>query len=154
GDCDPSNFTVAPQRWADTPEDQQCLQGATCGNHAPTFWSQLRIDSITTQYYNGSGYTKVDTYTLGQSFPLSGDPELELDSITRNGFSSSGAELDLPPVNLGYQLMNNRVPGYNGQSQMAHWRLHEIQTETGEVITVAYNSECTAANIPSDPSAN
>jgi RHS repeat-associated protein len=154
GDCDASNFTVAPQRWLDTPEDQQCLQGATCDNHAPTFWSQLRIDAITTRYWNGSSYTPVDTYAFQQSFPASGDPELELDSITRKGFSASGTELDLPPVNLGYQLMNNRIPGYNGQSQMAHWRLHEIQTETGEVITVTYNSECTAANIPADPSTN
>ena len=90
GDCDPSNFTVAPQNWKDTPEDQQCLQGATCDNPAPTFWSQLRVDSIATQYYNGSGYTPVDTYTLGQSFPVSADTELELDSITRKGFSATG----------------------------------------------------------------
>src|SRR5260370_41956984 len=107
--------------------------------------------SITTHYYNGTGYTKVDSFAFGQGFPTSGDPELELDSITRKGFSASGTELDLPPVNLGYQLMNNRVPGYNGQSQMAHWRLHEIQAETGEGITGAYNSQCTAANIPPDP---
>ena len=155
GDCDSSDFTAFPQRWEDTPEDQQCLQGASCDNHAPTFWSQMRIDSITTQYWNGSGYRPVDTYAFHQSFgDGSGDTELELDSITRKGFSATGTELDLPPVNLRYLLMDNRVPGYNGQSQMAHWRLHEIQTETGELITVAYSSECTAANIPADPSAN
>ena len=57
-------------------------------------------------------------------------------------------------MNLSYLSMDNRVPGFNGQSQMAHWRLHSIATETGERITVAYSSECTAANIPADPSAN
>jgi hypothetical protein len=29
-----------------------CLSGATCNNHSPTFWSQLLIDKITTQYWN------------------------------------------------------------------------------------------------------
>jgi RHS repeat-associated protein len=153
--CSASDFTSAnAQYWPDTPQDQQCLANATCNNHAPTFWSQMRIDSVTTQYYNGSGYTKVDTYALGQSFPAAGDPELELDTITRTGYSASGSSITLPQVKLTYQLMNNRVPGYNSEPDMAHWRLTNIETETGEVISVTYSSTCAASDIPSDPSAN
>jgi RHS repeat-associated protein len=153
--CDASEFTSAnASYWPDTPQNEQCLSGVTCNNHAPTFWSQMRIDSITTRYYNGSGYTKVDYYALGQSFPTAGDTSLQLDTITRTGYSSSGSSIALPPVDLTYQLMNNRVPGYNNQPSMAAWRLTTIETETGEVISVTYSSTCTAADIPSSPSAN
>jgi RHS repeat-associated protein len=153
--CDASDFTSAnASNWPDTPQDQQCLSGATCNNHSPTFWSQMRIDSITTRYYNGSGYTEVDKYALGQSFPTAGDDELQLDTITQTGYSSSGSTIALPPVDLTYQLMNNRVPGYNGEPSMAMWRLTNIETDTGEVISVTYSSTCTASDIPSSPSSN
>jgi RHS repeat-associated protein len=153
--CSASEFTSAnASDWPDTPQDQQCLSGATCNNHAPTFWSQMRIDSITTQYYNGSGYTEVDNYALGQSFPTAGDTSLQLDTITRTGYTASGSSIELPPVDLSYQLMNNRIPGYNSEPSMAMWRLTGIETETGEVISVTYSSTCTASEIPSSPSTN
>ena len=108
--CEASEFTSAnAANWPDTPQDQQCLSGSTCDNHAPTFWSQMRIDWITTQYYNGSGYTEVDKYTLGQSFPTAGDTELQLDTITREGYSSSGATKTLPAG--GSQLPAHEQPG-------------------------------------------
>jgi RHS repeat-associated protein len=153
--CAASDFTAAnASYWPDTPQDQQCLAGATCNNHAPTFWSQMRIDSITTQYYNGSGYTEVDSYALGQSFPTAGDTSLQLDTITRTGYTASGSSITLPPVDLSYQLMDNRVPGYNSEPSMAAWRLTNLETETGEVIDVTYSSTCTTADIPSSPSSN
>jgi RHS repeat-associated protein len=153
--CAAADFTSAnASDWPDTPQDQQCLAGATCNNHAPTFWSQMRIDSITTQYYNGSGYTKVDNYALGQSFPTAGDDELQLDTITRTGYTASGSSIMLPSVDLSYQLMDNRVPGYNDEPSMAAWRLTNIETETGEVIDVTYSSTCTTADIPASPSSN
>ncbi|HEY3902381.1 MAG TPA: RHS repeat-associated core domain-containing protein [Streptosporangiaceae bacterium] len=153
--CGSAQFNAAnAASWPDTPQDQQCLSGATCNNHAPSFWTQMRIDSITTQYYNGSGYAKVSSYAFGQSFPTAGDDELQLDTITRTGYAASGASLAVPPVELSYQLMNNRVPGYNGQPSMAAWRLTNIETETGEVISVQYSSTCTAADVPASPSSN
>lgn len=153
--CDASDFTAAnAPDWPDTPQDQQCLAGASCDNHAPSFWSQMRIDSITTQYWNGSSYVPVDVYALGQGFPTSGDPELMLNSVARTGYSASGASLPLPPVLLSYQMMDNRIPGYNGEPAMSRWRLTSIESETGEVIGVTYSSSCTVSQIPSDPSAN
>ena len=53
-----------------------------------------------------------------------------------------------------YQLMDNRVPGVNNQPGMAHWRLTQIETETGELISATYSTGCTAAQIPADPSTN
>ncbi|HVB43338.1 MAG TPA: hypothetical protein VNF47_11625 [Streptosporangiaceae bacterium] len=154
-DCSASEFTSANAAdWPDVPFDQQCLAGVSCSNHAPTFWSQMRIDSITTQYWNGTTYVPVDSYALGQGFPTSGDPELILNSITHTGHSASGATLALPAVQLSYQLMDNRIPGYNDLPGMAHWRLIQIETETGELISATYSTGCAATDIPSDPSVN
>ncbi len=153
--CDASQFTSAnAANWPDTPFDQKCDSAASCANHAPTFWSQLRIDSITTQYYNGTTYVPVDSYALGQGFSAQGDPELILNSITRTGNSASGSTLTLPSVELSYQLMDNRVPGYNSLPGMAHWRLTQIETETGAIVSVTYSTGCAASAIPSDPSTN
>jgi hypothetical protein len=156
-DCSASNFTSAnASNWPDVPFDQQCLSGASCGNHSPTFWSQMRIDEITTQYWNGTKYVPVDSYALGQGFSTQGDPELILNSITRTGHSASGATLALalPAVQLSYQLMDNRIPGYNSLPGMAHWRLTKIETETGELVSVAYSTGCASTAIPADPSVN
>ena len=153
--CTAAQFTSAnAANWPDVPFDQQCLSGATCTNHSPTFWSQLRIDSITTQYYNGTKYVPVDSYVLGQGFSAEGDPELILNSITRTGHSASGTTLAVPPVQLSYQLMDNRVPGYNDLPGMAHWRLTQIEAETGELISVTYSTSCAVTDIPADASTN
>ncbi|HXS64881.1 MAG TPA: RHS repeat-associated core domain-containing protein [Streptosporangiaceae bacterium] len=153
--CNASQFTSAnAANWPDTPFDQQCLSGATCNNHSPTFWSQSRIDKITTQYWNGTTYVPVDVYSFGQGFSTQGDPELILNSITRTGFQASGTSLALPPVQLSYQLMDNRIPGVNALPSMAHWRLTKIEEETGELISATYSTGCTAAQIPADPSTN
>jgi YD repeat-containing protein len=104
--------------------------------------------------YDGTSYVPVDRYALGQGFPTTGDPELILNSITRTGSNGSGSPITLPAVVLSYQLMDSRIPGYNGQPAMSHWRLFTIQTETDETIMVHYSSECTLAQIPADPSTN
>jgi len=153
--CSASNFTSAnASNWPDVPFDQKCDSGATCSNHAPTFWSQMRIDSITTQYWNGTKYVPVDSWSLNQGFSTEGDPELVLNSITRTGYTASGSSLSLPGVQLSYQLMDNRIPGYNSLPGMAHWRLTQIETETGGLISTTYSTGCTLSDIPSDPSVN
>ncbi len=154
--CDPAQFTTDNAKsWPDTPQDQQCLPGAVCNNHAPTFWSTKRLTNITTQYYNGSGYTKVDSYDLAQQFSESGDPALWLNSITRTGYTATGSSIALPPVTFAGQMMDNRVAGYNNQPPMIRWRLTNITAETGQAIQVGYSQpECTSTNVPADPAQN
>ncbi len=152
--CDPSLFTAGnAAKWPDTPQDQQCAQGATCNNHAPTFWSVKRLTNITTQYLAGSAYQKVDSYDLDQQFPTDADPELWLASITHTGYQGT-ATLPLPKVTFDGQALPNRVLNYNSLPAMPHWRLTKITTETGEQIAVSYATTCAAATIGSDPSAN
>lgn len=158
--CDPSLFTDAnASHWPDVPQDQACDQNAACAHHSPTFWTTKRVSKIATFFVSGGTTTWVDNYALAQSIPNTGDPEIHLDSITRTGGNAS-ASIGLPPVSFTYQLMDNRVAGYQGQTSMAHWRMTTITTETGSVTSVTYGqptrpdgtaSGCTATNVPSDP---
>lgn len=165
-DCDPSKFTAAnASHWPDTPQDQACGPTASCENHSPTFWSRKRTTAIHTQVASAGGYRTVDSVALAQSFPGMGDPELQLDSLTRTGFAPDGTTLTLPPVTFVSQLKANRVDGASdGLPQMLFARLTQITTETGQIISVLYNDEagqagrakplCTAATLPTDPAQN
>jgi RHS repeat-associated protein len=149
--CDPSQFTTAnASHWPDTPQDQQCLAGKPCDNHAPTFWSTKRLTNITTQYNTGAGPVKVDTYDLAQQFPTAADKELWLDSITRTGHQGA-TSIAVPPIRFTGQVFANRVSGYNNQPAMAHWRLTNITTDTGSVISVTYSTpDCAVGSMPND----
>ena len=156
-DC---SFTAAnASNWPDTPQDQQCLSTGTCNNHAPTFWSTQRLNSIATGYYNGSAYFTVDKYDLTQSFPPAGDPQLELDKISHTGYSAAGVAGTALTVSFASTLLPNRVPGTNGQPDMYFWRLNQITSETGAYTVVTYDQpkdgstvrSCTASTLPADP---
>ncbi|HET9141752.1 MAG TPA: type IV secretion protein Rhs, partial [Actinophytocola sp.] len=151
--CDPALFNSDNAgKWPDTPQDQQCLAGAVCNNHSPSFWSTKRLTTITTQYNTGGGPVRVDQYQLGQVFPGIGNPELRLDSITHTGFDKDGGSIALPPMQFTSQLYDNRVPGFNTLPAMAHWRLTEIATDTGSIVQVTYSQpDCGPGNMPTDP---
>jgi len=161
-DCDdPAHFTAANGKsWPDTPVDQHCKPDEDCNNHSPTFWSTKRLKTITTWYQTGASPVKVDSYELAAHFPKSGDPNLWLDSITRTGHKADGTSLSLPPVTFTGQLLDNRVVGYNNHPAMAHWRLTNIATDTGGVISITYSNStetvpaCTATSVPTDLTTN
>ncbi|WP_308210903.1 DUF6973 domain-containing protein [Actinokineospora diospyrosa] len=150
--CAPAQFTAAnAASWPDTPQDQQCLSGATCNVHSPTFWSTKRLTTITTKYNTGSGPVRVESHALTQTFPSIGDPELRLDQIVRTAYDAAGTGTSVPPVTFASQLLDNRVNGYNNQSAMAHWRLTTIGTGTGGRVQVSYlPTECTSTTVPTD----
>ncbi|MFD1046183.1 type IV secretion protein Rhs, partial [Kibdelosporangium lantanae] len=141
--------------WPDVPVDQKCSATDTCNTHAPTFWTTRKLTAINTFYNTGAGPVKVDTYALDQQLPGVGfgDRELRLESITRTGYAKDGSSLAMPPVRFTYQLMDNRVLGYNNLPAMAHWRITNIATDTGSSINVTYSDkECTKDTVPADPS--
>jgi RHS repeat-associated protein len=164
-DCTAANFTAGNEAyWPDTPHDLDCtnpvtgrpvspcqmdIAGDDVDVSSPSFWSQLRVSTITSQYWNGSSYQTADSYSLGQSFDLTGDPELDLNSITRTAYSDQGQpSITLPPVDFSYALMDNRIDGYNGETPLQHWRLVQIATETGEDINVDYSCANTSTMQP------
>jgi RHS repeat-associated protein len=159
GTCDPLNSTTAPN-WMDVPYADYCAVGSTtCANKGPTFWSTVRLTSISTQQWNGSAYTPVDSWALTESFPPTGDgtsPTLFLDSITRTGSDTSagGAAVTLPPVSFIGEDMGNRLnPG--DEPALDRYRIEEVTTETGSQILVSYEQvdPCSASDPPT-PSAN
>jgi RHS repeat-associated protein len=154
-ECDESKLSKDnASSWKDTPADQLCKSdpNTPCDNHSPSMWSTKRLDSITTQYYNGSGYTVVDSYAMGQDFSDSGDASLRLNQITRTAHGSDGSTITVPPIKFTGQMLDNRVLNYNTQPAMSRWRLTSITTETGEIISVSYTQpDCTATNVPAAP---
>ncbi|WP_194909670.1 RHS repeat domain-containing protein [Catenulispora rubra] len=158
--CDPSQFNATnAAHWHDVPFDQSCSSGATCSNYSPSFWSRKRVTAITTQVYNAGAYQNVDTYSLAQSYPDTGDGTpfaLALASVQRCG--TDGATCT-PAVKFLGGMMPNRVP-VAGQDSTYYpainkWRLVEIDTETGEQIQAAYNTPaCSPTNLPASDSTN
>ena len=157
--CDPISSTAA--NWPDVPYSQDyCASGGSCQETWPTFWSTIRLASVTTQQWNGSAYTVVDSWALAQHFPPMNDgssPALWLDSVTRTGSDTTagGSAVTLPEVSFGGAEMGNRLNPANYPA-LDRYRVSTVTTETGSVISVSYGqpSACTPSSPPADPSQN
>ncbi|WP_280668855.1 MULTISPECIES: polymorphic toxin-type HINT domain-containing protein [unclassified Kitasatospora] len=162
--CDPLSATTAATEYPDVPFDLVCASGATCTSYGPGFFSTVRLAQITTKQYSTatSAYVPVDTYTLTQSEPATGDgtsPTLWLASVTRHGNDTSagpGGAITMPAVTFTGQDLQNRVDTTNYPG-LYRYRLSSITTELGDVVGVSYTlpNPCTAASVASqDPSTN
>ena len=161
GTCDPLNSTNAGN-WPDVPYDLNCATGSACQVAGPSFWSTVRLSGISTEQYNGTGYTPVDSWALGETIPAnpSGDttnPTLWLNSITHTGSDTSagGAAVTLPAVTFTPVQLTNRADTSTGLPPLSRNRIASVTTETGEVISVGYEltKACTAP-ITLTPSTN
>ncbi|MEV8526370.1 RHS repeat-associated core domain-containing protein [Streptomyces sp. NPDC052000] len=150
--CDTFDDTTKAN-WPDTPFDLYCKDGATeCKDQtAPTFWSRKRLTSITTKALVGGVYKDVDSWSLKQGFPASGDgisTPMWLESITRTG--KAGGTASLPPVTFASVQLPNRVDKLgDGLAPFVRLRLSQITTESGGTIAVNYSApDCTASSLP------
>jgi RHS repeat-associated protein len=159
GTCDPLSAATAAN-WLDVPYTNYCAAGSTtCSTTGPSFWSTVRLTKIATQQWNGTSYVPVDSWTLTESFPPTGDetsPTLFLDSITHAGSDTTagGGAVTLPSVSFIGEDMGNRLnPG--NEPALDRYRIQEITTETGEQILVSYEQvdPCSASSPPT-PSSN
>lgn len=158
GTCDPLNSTDAAN-WPDVPEDLQCAVGAACQVTAPAFYSTVRLSGITTRQWNGSAYVTVDSWSLTQSFPATGDgytAALWLGSITHTGADTDGggSAVTLPSVSFsGIALANRTDIGALGP--LNRFRISAVTSETGSVTGVDYElvNPC-AVPVTISPSAN
>ncbi|MEU4594239.1 HNH/endonuclease VII fold putative polymorphic toxin [Micromonospora aurantiaca (nom. illeg.)] len=146
GTCKPLNASTKAN-WLDVPFDLICESGSTCSSRSPSFFSTVRLVSITTkQYDTGSAqHVPVDSYALTHTMPKTEDgtsPTLWLDSITRTGYDLAAGGLteskSLPSVSFGSIRLQNRVALTDGFPVFNRHRLESITTETGSVITVSY----------------
>jgi RHS repeat-associated protein len=152
--CVPGSVCQAPQTtqttdWPDTPWDLSCA-GGSCAAIGPSFWGTRRLAEITTQVRDGARYTDVDSWTLGHTFPGTGDdasPALWLRSILHTGHI--GGTASLPEVLLDGLPLPNRIGTVDGLSPMNKWRLARIYSEAGGLTEVGYQAaQCDAATLP------
>jgi RHS repeat-associated protein len=142
GTCDPLSSTTAAD-WPDVPYDLNCAAGSACDVTSPSFWSTVRLTSITTQQYNGTAYEPIDTYNFTQTIPSTSDgtaPTLWLSSISHVGSDTSagGSAVTLPSVSFTPIMLANRADITDGLPALDRYRIAQIETETGSVIGVTY----------------
>ncbi|MEU9699760.1 HNH/endonuclease VII fold putative polymorphic toxin [Streptomyces sp. NPDC047981] len=173
-DCDPARFAKtddpgAYRPWWDTPGALNCKSTSKLCPGFPSFWTQLRLETITTKAARAgqSGLGKVDTYTLRQSFPedwYDTSPGLWLNSITRTGFgpgdatgtiqSKDGVSFAQYTVGttsplrgrLKDQQLPNLVPtgASDKRPGFTRPRIGAVATEAGGSIEVEYTGGCTS----------
>lgn len=159
--CGSAETTSNAPYYPDVPYDLICASGATCNPYAPSFFSTVRLKTITTQQYSvsSSAYVTVDSYALTQTEPSTGDATsatLWLSSIQRTGsdLSAGGStsSIDMPAVNFTGSALENRVSTstYPG---LFRYRITKIVNELGGVTGVSYTLP-TACSTSATPSSN
>jgi RHS repeat-associated protein len=156
-----SSFTCATtdltstnaSKWPDVPFDRICTNTTECTTKqaGPSFFSRKRLTTVNTYIYTSGAYAPVDSWSLGQSFPATGDstsPALWLSSITHTG-KVGGTDLSTPAVTFGGTQLRNRVQNVDGGPSLVRWRVSQVNSESGGRIDVSYlPAQCTASTLP------
>lgn len=145
---------------SDIPATYSCTASGTCEMQSPTFYSDQRLQTITTKTLVGSAYQNIDTWTLAHTFPDPGDgtkPALWLGSVTHTAADTTSGRTAVtdPAVVFSGQTLQNRVWVVDGQAPLDRYRISGIKLPTGGVVSVSYlAAECTPTNLPASPETN
>ena len=144
--------------WPDVSWDDKC-DTATCKDkNSPTFWTTKRLSKITTQVLGGTNYNDVESWSLDQEFPTSGDgekPALWLKSVTHTAMADGATSITLPSVRFEGTKMPNRVDKVDGLGPLLRYRVTGVVSETGGVTTITYAPpDCTETNLPANAETN
>ncbi|MFD9412427.1 NucA/NucB deoxyribonuclease domain-containing protein [Streptomyces sp. NPDC059989] len=144
--------------WPDVPVHLNCTSGKQCLQGSPTFWSTKRLTSISTVALAGTTHQPVDTWTLAQSYPATGDttkPALWLDSVQRTANAGALADVAMAPTVFAGTPMANRVDKADGRPPINKRRLTQITNETGGTTLVTYTvQDCSATSLPTADDTN
>ncbi|WP_251091582.1 polymorphic toxin-type HINT domain-containing protein [Streptomyces sp. Caat 7-52] len=170
--CDPANFAKtddpgAYRPWWDTPGNLNCKATSKLCPAFPSFWTQLRLDTVTTKAARAgqNNLGPVDKYTLHQSFPedwYDTAPGLWLNSLTRTGYAPGdttgtlqskdgvsfskytvGANSPLKARLKDRQLPNMVLTGKSDQRPgFTRPRIGTVSTEYGGDIEIEYTGGC------------
>ncbi|WP_432091673.1 polymorphic toxin-type HINT domain-containing protein [Streptomyces sp. NRRL F-5630] len=121
--CASANFAKtddpgAYRYWWDTPGSLNCKSTSDLCPSFPSFWTQMRLDTITTKAARPGQSTlgKVDSWKLNQSFPkdwYDSAPGLWLNSITHRGYApgdSTGTQDSASGVSFTAYTVGSRDP--------------------------------------------
>jgi YD repeat-containing protein len=170
--CAAANFAKtddpgAYRPWWDTPGNLNCKSTSKLCPPFPSFWTQLRLDTVTTTAARAgqTGLGPVDKYTLRQSFPedwYDTSPGLWLNSITRTGYApgdttgtlQSEDGISFAPYTVGAtsplraRLKDRQLPNLVMRSTsdqrpgFTRPRIGTVSTEYGGDIEVEYTGGC------------
>ncbi|HEX2903363.1 MAG TPA: polymorphic toxin-type HINT domain-containing protein [Jatrophihabitans sp.] len=145
--CSSSTPTLMP----DVPWDQNCAASPCTGKVSPTFWSEKMLASVTTSVRTTvTGYSTVNTWTLNHDYPATNDtynpPSLWLSQVQQKGSVSGSGTYGAATITLAPTVfkpstsgMYNRVWVANdGYTQLAKFRIVEIDTTTGAIDAIQY----------------
>ncbi|MBT1004025.1 hypothetical protein KIH31_15670 [Paenarthrobacter sp. DKR-5] len=145
----------------DIPSGNACPAAGPCTVYSPTFYSDQRLLTVTSQTNVTGTYQNADIWTLHHSMPDPGDgtsPALWLGSLDHQGANTAtgtGGTIQDPPVVFSGQTLQNRVWVKDGLAPLDRYRISSIKTDTGAVIAVTYTSpECSPTNLPAAPETN
>jgi RHS repeat-associated protein len=147
----------------DVPTDLSCSSGAACGVQAPTFWNKGDLSSITTYELEGStpALAEADSWAIGHTAdqqdpdPGASTPPLWLSSITRTG--QDGGSTALPAETFSGHFLDNRIDSGDSYPSISRERLTTVTTETGQQISVGYDTPpgaCSGTGTLPAPDAN
>jgi YD repeat-containing protein len=143
--------------YPDVPFDLWCADTATScpsGPTSPAFFFLKRLSSVTSNVYNGSGYTPVDRVDLTVEWPQfqsqSWSTVMWLRSLAKTGYSPSGATLTLPKVKFGGEYETwpaNRLEINSNGNYQNKPRITDVFNELGGQAHVHYDqpNACTAS---------
>lgn len=138
--------------WPDTPVDADCKAGTECLQASPSFWSRKRLTGINTFTLVDTTLQPVDTWTLAQSFPATGDvstPSMWLDTVQRTAKAGALADITMPETTFAGEMMANRVDAAEGRPPLYKKRLTQVTNETGGQTLVTYSpAQCTPTTLP------
>ncbi|MBO9704147.1 MAG: hypothetical protein J7474_01335, partial [Arthrobacter sp.] len=144
----------------DIPTGFACAATGTCDTQSPTFYSDQRLQTVTTKTLVGTAYQDVDRWTLAHSMPDPGDgtkPALWLASVTHAALDTTGGKTAITdaPVVFSGQALQNRVWVVDGQAPLDRYRISGIKLPTGGVVSVSYlGADCTPSSLPASPETN
>ena len=141
GDSNAANYS-------DVPFDLWCGEDASScpdGPTGPVFFYQKKLNSVTSSYYNGSGYTPVEKVSLDQGWPkyqdTSGTAVMWLRTITRTGYAANGTSQSQPPVSFkgDYEdWLPNRWSTSDAGNYLNKPRITDVYNELGGHAHVTY----------------
>ncbi|MGX4657915.1 polymorphic toxin-type HINT domain-containing protein [Micromonospora sp. SCSIO 07396] len=153
--CRPGDLTDSTaNHWPDVPWDRNCATATKCKTTqaSPSFWTRKRVNQISTEIRNATGWSPVDVWKLDHNWTnnADGSRSLWLTHIRHQGVYGGEPAQAIPSVQLDARQLPNRIDIPNDNVlPLIRPRLETVWTDSGGQITVDYaDADCTAGSLP------
>jgi RHS repeat-associated protein len=148
----PAATASAGTSYPDVPVDLICPDGTKCTKVSPSFFTTMRLESISAKVWDGptAAWREVTRWTPSFAFPAPPDGSsaaLWLNSIQQTGTGGTEA-VTLPPVSFDGVFLNNRQDYQTTAQQLQMRRVSVIHNGLGGDTQIAYDHGSAAATCP------